>query len=226
MDSLNISDTLSTHIQNSLQDLVDDNRIPENYGDCVDTYVKEVSHTAYDGFMPFTNGGFDLMLPTDLRSMWGSGSGPCNVAISARLDKIVQEAQQDALEQFVQENKSVFEEMFPDADLDKPSHDLINYHDLYNADKGELAEQLSEFEDTYMTEGGTFWYQFRVLYFAADNHRNESGVDELLFMAGVNMDFEYGRDEGLEITYEKCVPLEGLTIEQIDTIINDMVESI
>ena len=38
--------------------------------------------------------------------------------------------------------------------------------------------------------------------------------------------FEYGRDNGLEVTYENNVPVEGLTTEQIDTIIDEMVESI
>jgi len=89
-----------------------------------------------------------------------------------------------------------------------------------------LAEQLSEYETQYLTEGGAFWYQFRAMYYSADNYRNVSGKDEILFMAGVNLDFEYGRDKGLEITFEENVPVELLTKEKIDSIIDAMVDSI
>lgn len=221
---MNVPVTLSSHIETKFQDAMDD--LPENYGGCIDTQVQPINHKSYDGFIPFTNGGFDLTVPTDLMSMYGSGSGPANEIVSKQLDTIIETSQREALEQFVQENKSVFEELFPDADLDKPSYDVINYHDLYDMDQGNLAEQLSEYENEYMTEGSTFFYQLRAIYYSADNARNESGEDEILFLAGTNLDFEYGRDKGLEVSYEKCVPLEGLTTEQVDTIINDMVESI
>jgi len=224
MELMNVPVTLSSHIAEKFQDAMDD--LPENYGGCVDTSVQEICHTSYDGFIPFTNGGFDLTVPTDLYSMYGSGSGPCNEKISKYLNSVIESSQQDSLEQFVQENKSVFEELFPDADLDNPSYDLINYHDLYNMDQGNLAEQLSEYENEYLSEGGTFFYQLRAMYYSADNFRNESGDDEIVFIAGVNLDFEYGRDNGLEITYENCVPVELLTIEEIDTIISEMVDSI
>jgi len=226
MEKMNVPEAIERHIEEQLQELVNDNRVPENYGSCVDTCVQHISHQSYDGFIPFTNGGFDLMLATDLRSMLGSGSGPCNKKIDEYLQGVIESSQQDALEEFVRENKSVFEELFPDADLDNPTYDLINYHDLYDMDQGNLAEQLSEYEDNYMTIGSTFWYLFRVMYFAADNYRNESGKDEILFLAGVNTDFDYGRDSGLDVTYENCVPVELLTIEMVDAIINEMVESI
>ena len=224
MYKMNVPVTLSSHIEEKLQDAMDD--LPENYGGCIDTCVQEICHTSYDGFIPFTNGGFDLTVPTDLRSMFGSGSGPANEKVSKYLDSVIESSQQDALEEFVRENKSVFEELFPDADLDNPTYDLINYHDLYDMDQGNLAEQLSEFEDQYMTEGGTFFYQLRAMYYSADNIRNESGDDEILFLAGTNLDFEYGRDSGLEVTYENCVPVSLLTVEEIDTIISEMVDSI
>jgi len=224
MEAMNIPTALSSHIEEKLQDAMD--KLPENYGGCIDKEVNDIGHTSYDGFIPFTNGGFDLTVPTDLRSTWGSGDYPANKKVREYLEGVVETSQQDALEAFVQENKSVFEAMFPDADLDKPTYDLINYHDLYDNDHGDLAERLSEIEDEWLTEGGTFFYQMRAMYFSADNARNESGVDEILFLAGTNLDFEYGRDNGLEVTYENNVPVEGLTTEQIDTIIDEMVESI
>lgn len=226
MDKLNIPDTLESHIESALQDLVDDRRIPENYGGCVDTEVQSVCHKSYDGFMPFTNGGFDLMLPTDLRSAWGSGDYPSNAKVRDEIDRVEDYCFKDSLSEFVRNNTEKLKALFPNVDVEDMDHEVVNYHILYEMDQGKLAEELSEFESEWMTEGGTFWYQFRVLYFAADNFRNESGEDELLFMAGTNLDFEYGRDSGLEISYEKNVPLKGLTTAMVDAIISDMADSI
>jgi len=226
MDKMNVSVTISSHLENALQELVGDNRIPENHAGCVDTKVQHIEHKSYDGFIAFTNGGLDLMLLTDLGTVYSSGTGPANEKVSNQLDKIIASSQQDALESFVQENKTVLQGLYPDADLDNPTYDIINYHDLYNIKQGELAETLSEIESEWFTEGGTFWYQFRVIYYSADNARNETGKDEMYFLAGTNLDFEYGRDSGLECTYEKTVPVELLTTDMIDGIINDMVDSI
>jgi hypothetical protein len=225
MESMNVPELFETQIADGFHDAMDD--LPENYGGCVDTQVNEICHTSYDGFIPFTNGGFDLTVPTDLRSMWGSGSGPSNEAIDKELQRVIETSQQDALEQFVQDKREELSKFFTDAQLDDPKYDDINYHDLYEMDQGQLAEDLSQdYEDLYLSEGGVFFYQMRAMYFAADNCRNESGKDEILFLAGVNMDFEYGRDSGLEVTYEKNIPVGELTIDSVETIIKDMVASI
>jgi len=224
MELMNVPVTLLSHLEEKLQDAIDD--LPENYGDCIDTYVQHICHTSYAGFMPFTNGGFDLTVPTDLRSAWGSGSYPANEKMREYLEGVVETSQQDALECFVQENKTVLEELFPDQDLDNPKDDLINYHKLYDMDQSDLAERLSEMEYEWLSEGGTFFYQMRAMFYSADNLRNESGKDEILFLAGTNTDFEYGRYSGLEVAYENNVPVSLLTIEMIDTIISDMVASI
>jgi hypothetical protein len=226
MYKMNVPVTLSSHIETALQELVDDNRVPENYGGCVDTQLQEICHTSYDGFIPFTNGGFDLTLPTDLHYVYGSGNGPANKKVSDEIDKVIEQSLQDALEAFCEKNSEKLGFYFLIDQIKNPNADVINYHSLYDMEQGKLAEELSEYETEYMSEGSTFFYQFRVMYFAADNARNESGDDEILFLAGTNLDFEYGRDSGLEVTYENCVPVELLTTEQIDTIINEMVDSI
>jgi hypothetical protein len=226
MEKMYVDPILETHLQDALEDLVGDNRIPENYGACVDTHVQTVCHKSYDGFIPHTNGGFDLMLATDLRSAEGSGDYPSNEKVRAELDRVIDDCYKDSLKEFIHNNKELLQPLFPNIDLDEADHDTINYHDLYEMDQGSIAEKLSEYESEWMSEGGTFWYQFRVLYFSADNARNESGEDEMYFMAGINTDFEYGRDSGLELTYEKNIPVDSLTIKGVDAIINDMVDSI
>ena len=111
MEKMYVPESLEHHIVEKLQEAMDD--LPENYGGCVDTMVQPIEHKSYDGFIPFTNGGFELTVPTDLMSMYGSGSGPGNKKIDEYLQGVIESSQQDALESFVQENKPVFEELFP-----------------------------------------------------------------------------------------------------------------
>lgn len=226
MYKMNVPVTLSSHIESTLNELVNDSRVPENYGGCVDTNTTEICHTSYDGFIPFTNGGFDLTLPTDLHYVYGSGNGPANKKVSDKIDKVIEQSLQDALQSFCEKNSEKLGFYFLTDQIEKPNADIINYHSLHDMEQGDLAEELSEHETEFLSEGGTFFYQFRVIYYSADNARNESGEDEILFIAGTNLDFEYGRDQSLEVSYEKCVPLKGLTTEHVDTIINEMVNSI
>ncbi len=222
MEKLILSVALNAHLQEAFSTLVDD--VESEYE--VEGTVTEVPYESYDGFWAYTNGGLDLTVPTNLDYVYGSGRYPGNDKIGNELDKVLEYSHQTALECFVQENKTVLEQLFPDADLDNPTQDIINYHDLYNMDQGELAETLSQAESESMYEGGTFFLQYRVFYFKGDNSRNESGEDELYFFAGVNLDFEYGRDNGLESTYEKTVKVSDLTPELIDTIVSDMAKSV
>ena len=227
MNRLNISKELNDYLETSIQDIVDDNGVPENYGGCVDTMVQSVAHESYSGFIPFTNGGFDLTLPTDLNSVVSSGAAPTEAVADKIIEDAIDYSLEMAFDSFMDEKREELAEIFTPEEMNaKYSESIISYSELDERNQGSLAEELSEYENSCLTEGSTFFYQFRVLFFADDNCRNELGEDELLFMAGTNLDFEYGRDKGLEVSYEKSVPLKGLTTDMVDQIIKDMVASI
>jgi len=226
MEGLDISEQLDLHIKTALENLVDDNGIPDNYGGCVDTSVEEICHTAYDGFIPFTNGGYALTLPTDLRSAWGSGDYPSDPKALKIIEDAIDYSLKGALKDFIVENKDKLKELFPNVEPEDMDDSVVNYHILYEMDQGTLAEELSECEDSWMTEGSTFFYQFRVIYYTGENSHGDLDVDNVCFISGTNTDFEYGRDKGLEFAYEKTVALKDLTPEMVDVIIKDMVDSI
>ena len=226
MEAFQISKNLSEHIADGFQSILDEDKAPDNFAACVDAQVQDVCHKGYDGFIPFTNGGLDLMMLTDLQAYYGSGTQIKDVAIKNELDEMVDNSLKDVLSTFVIDNKEKLSSLFTPEQLESPDEEFINYHTLYDKNEGQLAEDLSMAESDYLAEGGSFWYQFRVLYFSKDNSRSESGENELLFMAGVNTDLGYGRDKGLEITYEKCVPLKGLNKIKINKLLREMVGSI
>lgn len=63
-----------------------------------------------------------------------------------------------------------------------------------STERDHWKEKFWEFEHEWLSEGGTYFYKVRAIYFDAGSSRNESGEPEVFFMVGVNTDFEYGRD--------------------------------
>lgn len=185
----------------------------EYMDDSVETWcplaeVEDLEHTWRDGFIPHTNGGLAINLPSSLYNAWTSGSYP------SQLESYIESSLKDAKEQFLKDHEWLKE------------WDEVDYHTLYEKGHGELAEELSGLESEWLSEGSTFWYTIKVHYYAQDNSRNESGVDEVYFMAGLNTDFEYGRDKGLDITGEKCMTLMELEKANIEEILTELIDTI
>lgn len=161
--------------------------------------VWEIEHKRAPGFIPFTNGGYVSQCITDLKIAYGSGSYP------AVIQQYIDNDLQDALQSFKDEN--------PDIILD---NDEIP--------DGDDKERYYEYEDEYMSEGGSFCYELRVVYYNKNNSSNVSGEDEIYIVAGVNTDFEYMRDSGLVVSFERTIPVGS--IENEDYLINAMQDAI
>jgi len=185
-----------------------------------------VPHESCDGFFPHTNGGYQLMSYVTLMEMDNKATGFVNTEIDKQYNQYVENSYKIALECFAADNSEKLLQLFPTIDIDKPDDDIVNYHDLYAMGESELAETLNEYEHIYLMESSTFFIQARCFFFSADNHRNQSGENEIYFHAGVNFDFEYGRDSGLEMTYERNVKVSELTPELLKTILTNMYDSI
>jgi len=162
--------------------------------------VEKIAHLGYDGFIPFTNGGYELSFMSDLSLASGSGSH------SKVIQPYIESCQKDALEYFKEENPN-FDENSDDQD-------------------SELWQKFYEYEQEYMCEGSEFWYQLRVIFYGADNHRNVSGKDEILVISGTNTDFTYGRDSGLQVAFEKNLIVDGLTCKRLIDTLQDAINAI
>jgi len=222
---------IETCIEDQLQELIDNNDIPENYG--YDQEVEKIEYKGYDGFIPYTNGGYRITLYSDLSSVNSSGSYPANKEAENVLSEAIDESLKDSLIDFIENNRGQLQKIYPAKNFEinrsdsyDQLYDLCNYHDLYDVNQSTLAEKLSEYEYTYLSEGCTFAYQFTVFYFDVDNSRNKTGEKELYFFCGVNTDYEYLRDKGLITTYEQNIPLSELTIDKVKEVINNMAKSI
>ena len=92
------------------------------------------------------------------------------------------------------------------------------------ADDADVAEH-GEWEDWLTTweqdDDGCFFMKVRALIYSAENHRNETGQDEVILCVGFNDDFGYGRDSvgawagnvGTHWKWERTIPLADVTPE-------------
>ena len=112
------------------------------------------------------------MAMTDLGHAWGSGMTHCLI------DRVIDQTLTDAGGEFFKNNTKALKA------LGFTTADAASYHDLYEKDAGDLAEELSEYENNWLHDGGEFWYQCRVLYFAPDNSSNETGKPEAYLCPG------------------------------------------
>jgi hypothetical protein len=189
----------------------------------VSANITEIPHESCSGFIPFTNGGIHLIAPIALDYLVSTGKGFVNKDITNEIDKTVEYCYTGAREQFIAENREALNPLFTTKMLDTNS-DEINYHNLYDLDEGSLAEDLSLMESGWLE--GTLFVEHRAQFYAADNHRNETGHDEICFMSGVNLDYDYGRDKGLNTTYEQTFKVKDLTPAVLETILKNMLQSI
>ena len=184
--------------------------------------IEEIEYKARDGFFPFTNGGMMLSFRNDLQYILYTGKG---FNEKARIESITENLLNDAKDCFIENNRELLNTIYNVKDEEWLNHREVTYHDLIEKGEELLAEELSQLESDYLVECD-FLIEFRAMYFAADNYRNVTGKDEICFMAGINTDFNYFRDKGLNVTFEKDCAVDELNDEKIREIFNNMKQSI
>lgn len=233
MQKIEISPELETAIEEMIQSAIED---AASLGDCYGERVEPVEYQCRDGFIPHTNGGFDAMALNTLHNVWGSGIGN-----NSLVEPFVDSALRDAETWFFEENREAFEKhgyreemgepiswLYSKAEEERESPDQIALFQMPKARNlwaEKLREDFYEYESQSMCEGSEFWLQCRVLFFAPDNRRNQSGKPEAYFMAGLNLDFTYGRDSGFEVVWDLNIALEDLTPERLEDIEANMIEA-
>lgn len=143
------------------------------------------------GFWNHTDGGYQGESIASLDNFVSSGGYPSNKGFRKKVDEHEVFAYKDALKSFIDGYKSELAAI--NIDPNKPKDlEKINYHDLYEAGHGNLAESLSEIESETMHD---YQYAFfcRIFYYNPNNRNKEkkNGLPEIQFRCGV----EGGMDE-------------------------------
>jgi hypothetical protein len=221
MEAMHIQNWLDENIVEAIDHIVE--AVEAEYE--IEGSVNEIPHESYSGFIPFTNGGVQFTAPISLDYLVGSGKGFVNEDVTKQIDDTVEYCYNGARKQFIEENREALKatDFYTDKMLDANSED-VNYHTLYSLHNGELAETLSEIESAWLE--GTLFVEHRFMFFSADNARNVTGRDEIYFISGVNLDYDYGRDKGLVETFEATYAVDDLTPYIFRELVKNMVDSI
>lgn len=180
-----------------------------------------IENEAYDGFIPFTDGGWDGTGYADLSAAWGSGP-------PTLIEPYIARSLKDAREEWDRDKPWAPVEWLMADEPITYNLDLFTGTETMTAEdaareklRNDLREEFYNFEHEWMVEGGTYFYKVRALYYSADNRRNETGTDEVLFCVAINTDFEYGRDKGNEWLWEETVKAKHLTEEVVERLADE-----
>ncbi len=192
----------------------------ESEYETMETEIYPIEYKSRDGFWAYTNGGLHFRMPVLIEACESSGHFPVNAIVTKELEDTIDYCYTEARKSFIEKNRVNLAYVYTKKQMDSNS-DEINYHNLYEVKRGQLAEELSEYEREWM-DYTTFFIQCRAQFYSADNFRSETGKDEIYFMGGINMDYDYGRDKGIHECYEKTVPVEDLTPDMVKEIFKEM----
>jgi hypothetical protein len=149
----------------------------------VDT--REIECRSRDGFISSNDGGWEAIGFTDL-SMLSSTGRLYNLPEKARdaLEKLYNDCMDMARKEFIRTHKK---------ELEGIPEDKINYHDLYELNKGNLAEKLSEFESDYTSgDDSTVMFEIRAMF----GRGSENNGERTLYVSVmVNWEAPYHREK-------------------------------
>ncbi len=228
-----ICDALRAHILEHFVERCD------AYGCQDDNSIHEVSAQSYDGFIAHTNGGYRVLVHNDLSSVESEGLSDFE---SICLQSYIDSSHEDAASDFVSwrdELSDAFAASGIDSALDwlyQRFDDAETEHDtkraqylvdllgdkvpqFWETDAGSEREDFYNYDSDYGSEGGTFFYEITALFYEKSHRRNVTGEDEIFIFAGINTDFDYGRERGLTTAFENTYKIARLTSERLRVIV-------
>ncbi len=225
-----VADMARRYVEDVMDTLASDEEI------ACEAKVEEIENVSRDGFIPYTEGGFEATGWNTLGYAHGSGKEP------KAIQPIIESAVCDCLEWFLTERDDF---TVPDDVQDK-EHGWDRYNYLWEAAEKQLGEGYEapwreayyEAENEHLMEGPTYFWNSRAMFYDATNSDNELDGDAILFETYLNIDLEYGRDYvgwlshyGVNPNrtvdgYRKWVLAKDLSEDMIDTMLSETATAI
>jgi hypothetical protein len=213
VDDIEYDDVLEV-LKEKLEDSIDE--LPSQYEYANDYKGEEVEKQSRDGFIAFTDGGYEVTWFESMSMFSGSGYGLPTKPLDDEMQRQINYNYQLAKEQFIDDYPEIVEEL---------GEDNIDYNSLYDAGYSDEAEQLSEWEmnydgdDTIMCEIGAYYYD-------TENYR---GVDEkhtIRLYGLVNLESPYHRRGNLDDSYDIDITFDSISElkEKVDAGLKEIIE--
>ena len=205
----NVSDLDYSDILAVLEDKLTEavaNDIPNHFENSYNAEGEEVEHQSRDGFIAYTDGGFEVRWFEYLSGFWGSGYSLPTSALDEEKERQIDYSLEMAKEYFIDQYPEIVEEL---------GEDNINYNSLYEAGYESEAEELSEAEMENMD--GTIMCELGAYYYTPNNDRGIEGEHTLRLFGLVNLESPYHRNGNLEDRYD--IDITFNSIEELEEIL-------
>jgi hypothetical protein len=190
--------------------------LPREYEFATDFKGEEVEKQSRDGFIAFTDGGYEVTWFENMSMFSGSGYGLPTKPLDDEMQRQIAYNYQLAKETFIENYPDIAEEL---------GEDNIDYNSLYEAGYESEAEELSEMEmnydgdDTIMCEIGAYYYD-------TENYR---GVDEkhtIRLYGLVNLESPYHRRGNLDDSYDIDITFDSISElkEKVDAGLKEIID--
>ena len=199
-----------------LKDKLDDavQNVPNQFENSYNATGEEVESKSRDGFIPYTDGGYEVRWFEYLSGFYGSGYSLPTKALDKEKDRQIDYNFELAKENFINEYPEIAEEL---------GEENIDYNSLQEAGYESEAEELSEMEmnfdgdDTIMCEIGAYYY-------TPSNDRGIDGEHTLRLFGLVNLEAPYHRSGNLEDRYDIDITFDS--VENLEQKIDEGIEAI
>jgi hypothetical protein len=213
MENIEYDDVLEV-LKEKLEGAIDD--LPMDYENSDSFTGEEVEKQSRDGFIAFTDGGYEVNWFEYISMFTGSGKSLPTKPLDTEMDRQVAYNYQYAKERFIEEYPEIVEEL---------GEDNIDYNSLYDADYGDEAEQLSEWEmdfdgdDTILCEIGAYYYD-------TDNSRGIDEKNTLRLFGYVNLESPYHRRGNLDDSYDIDITFDSISElkEKVDAGLKEIID--
>jgi hypothetical protein len=184
-----------------LKDKLDDavQEVPNHFENAYNAEGQEVEHESRDGFIPFTNGGYEVRWFDYLSYFWSSGYSLPTFALDKEKDRQIDYQMEMAKERFMNEYPEIVEEL---------GEDNIDYNSLDEAGYSDEAEELSMYESEF--EDDTIMCEIGAYYYAPNNDRGIDGKHTLRLFGLVNLESPYHRSGNLEDRYDIDITFDSI----------------
>jgi len=209
IDYNEILDVLKEKLEDSIQEL------PMDYENADNFNGEEVEKNSRDGFIAYTNGGYEVTWFEYISQFSGSGKSLPTSQLDDEMQRQVDYNYEIAKERFIEEYAEIVEEL---------GVDNIDYSSLEEAGYESEAEQLSEWEmdydgdDTILCEIGAYYYD-------TENYRGIEGKNTIRLYGLVNLESPYHRRGNLDDSYDIDITFDSISElkEKIDAGLKEII---
>lgn len=147
---------------------------------------EEVEYKSRDGFIPFTDGGYEYRFFTYGNYLTGSGKSLPTNTLDAELERVENLNYEYGKERFAEEYPEIVKEL---------GEENIDYNSLSEAGYDSEADNLDEFS---RSDDDSIMFEVEAFYYNPDNSRGIDGKHTIVLTGNVNMEAPYHRTGNYE----------------------------